>query len=82
MAKPAPEMPFKPAEVTKVTGAKIQSQQYGISDLLSEGWNVSRSHFKDILIVVVCIYIPINLMIALSPSILSCKIWNRWPATL
>ena len=46
---------------------KIKLLKFGVSDLLKEGWLVYRSRFKDILIVILCFYIPINIILAFVP---------------
>lgn len=47
---------------------KIKSQEFGVGDLLCEGWRIYRSNFKEILIVILCVYIPINIIFAFFPA--------------
>ena len=46
---------------------KIKSQKLGIGDLLGEGWQIYRANFKNILLVILCVYIPVNIIISFIP---------------
>jgi hypothetical protein len=43
---------------------KIKSQQFRMRDILGDGWRLYRANFRNILLVILCVYIPINLIIA------------------
>jgi len=47
--------------------SKIKSQRLGIGDLFSVGWQLYNANFTDILRVILWVYIPINLVVALLP---------------
>ena len=47
---------------------RIKSQKLGIGDFLGEGWQLYRVNFKNILLVILCVYIPINIIISLIPA--------------
>jgi hypothetical protein len=47
--------------------ADIKQKKYGVEDLLEAGWQIWVQNFKDILMVVLCVYLPINLIRALIP---------------
>ncbi len=46
---------------------QLEAQPLSIGELLSFGWRLYNEHFGDILRIILCVYIPINLMIALVP---------------
>ena len=46
---------------------KIKSRKLGIGDLLGEGWQLYRTNFKNILLVILCVYIPVNIIISFIP---------------
>jgi hypothetical protein len=46
---------------------QIKSHKFGIGDLFSEGWHQYRKNFKTILLVILCVYIPINIIISIIP---------------
>ena len=48
--------------------AKIRSKEFGIVDLFREGWKVYFANIKTILAIVLCIYIPIDLVLAFVPQ--------------
>lgn len=48
--------------------SKIKSQRLDIGDLFSAGWRLYNANFTDILRVILWVYIPINLVIALLPA--------------
>lgn len=45
----------------------IKTQQFGIGNLLYEGWQVFRANLKNILLVILCVYLPINIFISFIP---------------
>jgi hypothetical protein len=47
--------------------SQIKSQEFGIGNLLSEGWRIYRANFTNILMVVLCVYIPVNIIISFIP---------------
>lgn len=47
---------------------KIKTKLFGIGDLLGEGWTIYRANVKTILLVVLCIYIPIDLILSFVPQ--------------
>ena len=48
--------------------ANILSHKFGIRDLLTSGWQIYRSNFKSILLILLCVYIPINIILSFIPS--------------
>ena len=45
----------------------IKTQRFGVSDILGEGWRLYRTNFSNILLVVLCVYIPVNIILAFIP---------------
>ena len=48
--------------------ADLLSHKFGVRDLLSTGWQIYRSNFKNILLILLCVYIPINIILSFIPS--------------
>lgn len=46
---------------------RIKTHQMGIFELFGEGWKYYSTHFVKILIIILCIYIPINTIVLLIP---------------
>ena len=46
---------------------RIKSQKFGIGNLFSEGWKIYQANFTSILLVVLCVYIPVNIIISFIP---------------
>jgi uncharacterized membrane protein len=47
---------------------KIKTQSFGLIDILAEGWNLYTTQFVKILIIVVCVYTPVNILLELIPA--------------
>ena len=43
---------------------KLRLRKLGIGELLSEGWQLYRVNFINIFLVILCVYIPINIIIS------------------
>ncbi|MEZ4734405.1 MAG: hypothetical protein R3E79_45520 [Caldilineaceae bacterium] len=48
--------------------SRIKSQRLYVGDLFMEGWRLYNANLTNILGVVLCVYIPINLVLALLPA--------------
>ncbi len=48
--------------------ADIKTQRLGILDIYSQGWRVFRSKFGTILIIILCVYLPVDIILALSQT--------------
>lgn len=48
--------------------AAIQSRRLSIDDMFRTGWSIYRGNFKNILLVILCVYIPVNLITAILPK--------------
>lgn len=41
---------------------KIRTQKFGLGDLLSQGWKLYRTGLAEIVPIILCVYIPVNLI--------------------
>lgn len=46
---------------------KIMTQRLGVGELLVQGWQLYRANLKNIFLIVLCVYIPINIIISFFP---------------
>lgn len=46
----------------------IRSERLSVGDLFRTGWSLYRGNFKNILLVILCVYFPVNLIIVLIPD--------------
>jgi len=57
---------------------KIKSQQLGVGDMLGEGWRLYRTNFRNILLVILCVYVPIDSILTfLSAHLRSQQTYNN-----
>ena len=54
--------------INSIVEADLLSHKFGVRDLLSIGWQIYRSNFKNILILILCAYIPINIILSFFSS--------------
>lgn len=47
--------------------SKLKAQRWDIADLFSAAWQLYNQHFSDILWIMLCVYVPVNLVVALLP---------------
>lgn len=47
--------------------ANIKTQKFGISQLLSLGWQLYRNNFKAIFMIIFCVYLPILIVVSFIP---------------
>ncbi|MFZ4703501.1 MAG: hypothetical protein ACOYMG_25950, partial [Candidatus Methylumidiphilus sp.] len=48
---------------------KIKTQAFSIEDIFSTGWQLYRQKFMQILPVILCVYIPVNIILAFEPDV-------------
>lgn len=47
--------------------SKLKAQRWDITDLFSTAWQLYNQHFSDILWIMLWVYLPVNLVVALAP---------------
>ena len=47
--------------------SKFKTHAFGLGEIFGEGWRIYSSRFLAILIITLCVYIPVNIILALVP---------------
>jgi hypothetical protein len=53
--------------------ANIKTKKFGVGDLLVEGWRILIQEYKNILMIILCINLPINILMAVNSNELLVK---------
>ncbi|MBI9051909.1 MAG: hypothetical protein JEZ00_21010 [Anaerolineaceae bacterium] len=56
----------------------IKTEKYGIKHILNESWKLFRQNLNDILKIILCIHLPINIILALLQVYISTLKWNEF----